>query len=376
MSVFSNSTADTPTQFAGLKQDIVNGDPFDFIDHLNGFKDNINYQDEETGNSLLHEAVNYCNYPALIELIHRKADVNCLNKQKLAPLHIAIWKGYLHLAAPLLKAGANQDIEDNGGRVPLYFAVQRGDVRSMRLLLDFHADPNVVVGGKSLLAIAARMGYAEAIKLLLDAGALFNRGSSHPLIEVLISGSRESFAILVNEREHELPYLIINKQPFIIHAIKAKTMLLPVIAKIVEQYTKEAQENGDNEVTPFPPPGLTSHEKARLEKALRVEDSIIPIDTVNEKVKKLKSPWSARDIDEFECLEASYAGGDTVYGERDQLPGGQLLENFDHSGESVGNYQPDPNLDYQSVQNQQIFDIAESEESSRRSGIIQPPQPA
>ena len=375
MSVFSYSTVDTPTRFAGLKQDIINGDPFDFIDHLNGFHE-LDYKDETTGNTLLHECVNYCNYPALTELISRRADVNALNKQNLAPLHIAIWKGYLHLAAPLLKAGANQDVEDNGGRVPLYFAVQRGDVRSMRLLLDFHADPNVVVGGKSLLAIASRMGYAEAIKLLLDAGALFNRGNTHPLIEVLISGSRESFAILVHEREHELPYLMINKQPFIVHAIKAKTMLLPVIAKIVEQYTKEAIDNGDKEVTPFPPPGLTSHEKARLEKALRVEDSIIPIDTVYDKVKKLKSPWSARGIDEFECLEASYAGGDTVYGERDQLPGGALIDNFSRNAESVGNYQPDPNLDYQSVQNQQFFDVNDSEESSRHSGIIQPPQPA
>lgn len=372
MSVFSASVIDSATRFEELKKDIVNGDPFDFIDHLNGFRE-INFQDPETGNSLLHECINACNYPALIELLSRRADVNILNKQDLAPLHIAIWKGYLHLAAPLLKAGANQDVQDKGGRVPLYFAVERGDVRSMRLLLDHRADPNVVVRGLSLLAIAARKGYAEAIKLLLDAGALFNRGQSHPLIEVLVSGSRESFAILVHEREHELPYLIINHTPFIVHAIKQKTMLLPVIAKIIEQYTKEARENGDKQVTPFPPPNLTSAEKARLEKALRVEDSIIPIDTVNEKVKRLKSPWSARGIDEFECLEASYAGGDTVYGERDQLPGGQLLDNFDR--ESYRDYQADPNLDDQSVAQQQFFDVNDSE-SERNSGIIQPPQPA
>lgn len=373
MSNFSYSPMTTAARFESLRQDIINGDPFDFIDHLNGFHE-LNYQDEKTGNSLLHECINYCNYPALNELISRKANVDIKNKQDLSPLHIAIWKGYLHLAAPLLKAGANQDAQDKGGRVPLYFAVERGDVRSMRLLLDFHADPNVVVNGKSLLAIAARKGYAEAIKLLLDAGALFQRGQVHPLIEVLVSGSRESFAILVSTREPELPYLIINQVPFIVHAIKAKTMLLPVIAKIVQNETKEAIERGDTKVTPFPPPGLTSSEKARLEKALKVDDSIIPIDTVNDKVKKLKSPWSARGIDEFECLEASYAGGDTVYGDRDQMPGGQLLDNFDRNAESYENYQPDPNLDDQSVQNQQFFDVPESEDSQKPNSIIMPPQ--
>ncbi|EAY00675.1 hypothetical protein TVAG_208670 [Trichomonas vaginalis G3] len=360
-----------PERFTKLVADIQNGDPFDFIDHLNVFYD-INFQDPNTGDSLLHSCINYCNYPALVELISRKADVNIKNKQELTPLHIAIWKGFLHLAAPLLKAGANQDAADSGGRVPLYFAVERGDIRSMRLLLDFHADPNVVVGKRSLLAIASRKGYPEAIKLLLDSGAIFNRGQSHPLIEVLVSGNREAFAVLVHEREHELPYLIIDNKPFITIAIKEKTMLLPVIAAIIKKYTEEAIANGDNKVTPFPPPDLTGPEKTRLEKALKVTDSLIPIDTVNEKVKKLKSPWSARGIDEFECLEASYAGGDTVYGEF-EIPGGQLIGNYIPDDESNHNYQLDPALDDQSVR-RDYFDENKVDDSENGQKVPQTPK--
>lgn len=336
-----------PEKYTRLLQDIQTNDAFTFIDHLDGYfnLDTVG----ENGYSLLHECVNYCNYPALIELISRGANVNVQNERNLTPLHIAIWKGYLHLAAPLLKAGANADAADIDGRVPLYFAVERGDVRSMRLLIDFHADPNVVVGKKSLLAIASRKGYAESIKILLDAGAIFNRGTSHPLIEVLVSGNREAFGILIHGREHEIPYLHLPYEneknvPYIIIAIKVKTMLLPLIAALVKQYTEEAKESGDNAVTPFPPPNITGPEKRRLQKALEVHDSMVPIDYVNDKVKRLKSPWSARGIDEFECLEPSYAGGDTVAGARIQ------------NGGELGNYNPSMYGDLKSLNPNSVWD--------------------
>lgn len=356
-------------RFNRLVQDIKDNDPFEFIDHLNGFH-HYDYKDETTGNSLLHECINYCNYPALIELLSKGANFNIQNNQSLTPLHIAIWKGYLHLAAPLLKAGADVDAHDAEGRVPLYFAVERGDVRSMRLLLDFHADPNKIIRQKSLLAIASRRGYSAAIKLLLDSGAIFNRGQSHPLIEVLVSGNRESFAVLVHDREHELPYLIINDVPFIVHAIRAKTMLLPVIAAIVKAGTEAARANGDNEVPPFPPAGLTSSEKKRLNKALEVQDSLIPVDTVNDKVKKLKSPWSARGIDEFECLEASYAGGDTVVGEI--IDGGDMQNFHPDSQYSAADSAPGQ-YDYAST-HRDYFGGEDDDEESYGEAIVGPPQ--
>ena len=229
----------------------------------------------------------------------------------------------------------------------------------MRILLDFHADPNVVVGKKSLLAIASHKGYPEAIKLLLDAGAVFNRGQFHPLLEVLSSGNREAFAILIQSREKELPFLIIDQKLFIIHAIQLKTMLLPIIAAIIKKETEEALKRGENNVPPFPPIGLTNPEKKRLQVALEVKDSLISIEGVKDKVKRLKSPWSARGIDEFECLEASYAGGDTVIGEP-IINGGDLLGLNDNN--SLYKDLPiDPNLDAISLMNRPIFEDSEED---------------
>lgn len=53
------------------------------------------------------------NFPALIAVISKNADLDIKNNDGMTALHFAIWQGYLHLAAPLLKAGANPNIEDN-----------------------------------------------------------------------------------------------------------------------------------------------------------------------------------------------------------------------------------------------------------------------
>jgi len=231
----------------------------------------------------------------------------------------------------------------------------------MRLLLDFGASPNTIVGNKSLLSIAAHKGYPEAIKLLLDSKASLTRGSYHPLIEVLASGNREAFAILVHGREPELPFLVIDGKPYLIHAIQTKTMLLPVIAAIISKETEVARANGRND---FPEISLTNPEKKRLKAALEVKDSLISIDSVNEKVKRLKSPWSARGIDELETLEASYAGGDTVVG--DALLNDRDNESvFEPNRSRVSEFPIDPNLDAISLRNNPVFEAGSDEEEDR-----------
>ena len=53
------------------------------------------------------------NYPALIELLSRGADPNAADKHKLTPLHYAIFKGYLHIAATLLQGKADPNAVDD-----------------------------------------------------------------------------------------------------------------------------------------------------------------------------------------------------------------------------------------------------------------------
>ena len=117
---FKNLTASEKYQI--IIKDIENGDPFEFIEHLNGIND-LNYQNS-IGDSLLHLCISYCNYPALVELLSRNVNLNLKNNSGLAPLHAAIWKGFLHLVAPLLKAGANVDITDSGGVIFIFLLIE------------------------------------------------------------------------------------------------------------------------------------------------------------------------------------------------------------------------------------------------------------
>ena len=58
----------------------------------------------------------YCiennDYSALLSCIARGADVNVQDNNRFSPLHYAIFKGFLPLAATLLQAHANPNVPD------------------------------------------------------------------------------------------------------------------------------------------------------------------------------------------------------------------------------------------------------------------------
>lgn len=281
-----NSREAQLAHFELLIDKLRTGDYFEYVAALAGFE-NMDVQNDE-GNALLHECVNLCNYPALLCTINRNASLNIQNRDDLTPLHIAIWKGYLPLAAALLKAGADPNLHDNKGRVPLYFAVRRGDLQSLRLLLTFGANPDARYKDMTMLSIAARGGYAEAVKMLLDHRADPLQGQ--PLLDVLVSGNRMALAVLLENRTSDLIREIDGKL-LVWHAATKESSLLPVIAHMTKLEIDKMKLMNAKNIPKFPPPGLSRVQMSELQKGLKLRLTLPSIDPVVKAVKKVKLPW-------------------------------------------------------------------------------------
>eukprot|EP00035_Acanthoeca_spectabilis_P032950 m.21304 g.21304 ORF g.21304 m.21304 type:complete len:608 (+) comp5677_c0_seq1:381-2204(+) len=102
----------------------------------------------------------------------------CVNgaSNGVVPLHFAIQSHARQVAAVLLAAGADVDIESGTGEVALHVAINTADLPMIRTLLEeYEANPNPP--GQSLLhqaiiLIEAKRGCIEIVQLLLDRGTL------------------------------------------------------------------------------------------------------------------------------------------------------------------------------------------------------------
>lgn len=71
----------------------------------------------------------------------------------------------------LLKRGALANHATQGGFTPLVFAIQNGDVKTVQSLLAAGANPNLLVSGTSMLALAMTAGKMEIAASLVEKGA-------------------------------------------------------------------------------------------------------------------------------------------------------------------------------------------------------------
>lgn len=281
-----NSREAQLAHFELLVDKLKTGDYFEYIAALSGFE-NMDLQNDD-GNGLLHECVNLCNYPALLCTINRKANLNLQNRENLTPLHLAIWKGYLPLAAALLKAGADPNIHDNKGRVPLYFAVRRGDLQSLQLLLTFNANPNSRFKDMTMLSVAAKGGYAEAVKMLLDHHADPLEGQ--PLVDVLSSGNRLALAVLLENRTSDLIREFDGKI-LAWHAATMESSLLPMIAYMTKLEIDKMKMMNAKNIPKFPPAGLSRVQLGELNQGMKLRQTLPSTEPVAKAVKKVKLPW-------------------------------------------------------------------------------------
>jgi uncharacterized protein len=109
--------------------------------------------------------------PKVIEVLlaWKKTDVEARNKMDESPLMLASLNGQLPVVRQLIALGGDVN---KPGWTPLHYAATRGHVDIINLLLENHAyidasSPN----GSTPLMMAALYGTAQAVKVLLEAGA-------------------------------------------------------------------------------------------------------------------------------------------------------------------------------------------------------------
>lgn len=143
-------------------------------------------------------------------LLESGSEVNSVDSRKATPLHSAAEAKQTEIAKLLLQYGANVIAVDENGHPPLYFPLERNDIsmarlliaaapdqiklagkyykwlplhftaqfnilESMRLLLDYGADPDLVSDlGSTALTLAAHLDSSEIVHLLIEKGADVN----------------------------------------------------------------------------------------------------------------------------------------------------------------------------------------------------------
>ncbi|KAI3929889.1 hypothetical protein MKW98_004043 [Papaver atlanticum] len=147
--------------------------------------------DEVDGESLLHAAaaggrLNVCKY--LVEKL--KLDVDFKDGCGYAPLHHAIFKGYLDIVRYLLEKGANTDASSDQNYTPLHIAAKTGDTKIITLLLSRGVHIYAATRIGSALQYAAGHGHRDAVKVLLDHGAnpnaVISQGMLRPLMAAIL----------------------------------------------------------------------------------------------------------------------------------------------------------------------------------------------
>ncbi|MBI1746828.1 MAG: ankyrin repeat domain-containing protein [Acidobacteria bacterium] len=102
-------------------------------------------------------------------LLTHGADVNIpsQNAMAVAPLHSAVARQQVTIAAVLLAKGAEVNARQAGGITPLHQAVQSGQLEMVKLLLHYGADPRAQADdGRTPLAMAVDAGNLSVADLL------------------------------------------------------------------------------------------------------------------------------------------------------------------------------------------------------------------
>jgi ankyrin repeat protein len=108
-------------------------------------------------------------------LLDKGADINQLNQQGLAPLHLAARARDSDMIEVLLARGADANARDADGWTPLIHAAFRNHVPSVKTLAKGGAKLDLAaLGGFTALSIAISEGKFFAVNALLEAGANVN----------------------------------------------------------------------------------------------------------------------------------------------------------------------------------------------------------
>ena len=115
---------------------------------------------------------------AVQALLAKKADVNATQADGATALHWAVYADDAETTASLIRAGATVNVKNNYGVSPFAVAAKNGNANIIGQLMKAGADPNdalnYINSSETPLMHAARAGSAEAVRLMLLAGAKVN----------------------------------------------------------------------------------------------------------------------------------------------------------------------------------------------------------
>jgi ankyrin repeat protein len=128
---------------------------------------------EDRSGSALHIAAACGNAGAVAALVAAGAPTLIASANGFTPLHDAAGGGHVDAIRALLRApDSNTDAPLPDGSTPLWMACQRGQVGTVKVLLDAGADANRAdKAGITPIGVAAAGGHAAVMELLLDHGA-------------------------------------------------------------------------------------------------------------------------------------------------------------------------------------------------------------
>ncbi|PIC50552.1 hypothetical protein B9Z55_001409 [Caenorhabditis nigoni] len=179
------------------------GDP-DAVHYLMNHGAKINISDHH-GNTVLHylgDAYNESIFKEVLEPTRgQRFDINQLNSEGFAPIHVAVRRLKLSLIEMLLEAGALIDFLDTEKkRNALMHAIEMNDFETIQLLVERGSNTNIEDAlGETSLSLAVKNVNYPVVGLLLDNGADPNRqnykgiclaDSEDSVVQNIINGDR------------------------------------------------------------------------------------------------------------------------------------------------------------------------------------------
>ena len=118
--------------------------------------------------SALNQAAQNNDLLALNEILKQKININATTEEGWTALQFAAFKGYDKIVDALLKAGIDANIQGKVySRTALHYAVDRGNIGVVRLLVASGADVSIIDNlNKKALDIAQEKGLTEIARIL------------------------------------------------------------------------------------------------------------------------------------------------------------------------------------------------------------------
>ena len=125
--------------------------------------------DSESIKAELFEAISRGNTAQVKHLIDNQVDVNSLNGDIVAPLHLAVAHHQIEIVKLLIDAGAQLNIRDNNGRTPLHIGIMLRNQNAVKLLIDAGARLDIMdAQGWTPLNCAYYCNNQIAVSALID----------------------------------------------------------------------------------------------------------------------------------------------------------------------------------------------------------------